>query len=316
MSPIAQASSGLRRGLLLLLAAALAAVLVAHLRGIGGAFLSDDYAHLGWVHDASERGTLWSWTLSRFWLPLGSGNYAYRPLAFATYALDWIAYGANTTGWHVTNLILHGVNAALAFVVAARWLGARAPNATAAGLVAAGVLAAFPFAGEVSFWPVGRFDLLACLFSLLYLSTLPFGARPVPPWQTPAAPRVARLRAAFEGKRDAAARGRDLSLLRGGLPGRRFRRERPRPPALRAARDVVHVARVRRLSRLARDAVRLAVEGLSGFDVSREPRGIRDASRHGAVHRSRDAGLGGHLVEHHRRRFARAVPGIVLAGAS
>ncbi len=158
-------------------------MLVAHLRGIGGAFLSDDYAHLGWVHDASERGTLWSWTLSRFYLPLGSGNYAYRPLAFATYVLDWIAYGANATGWHVTNLILHGVNAALAFVVATRWLAARSPNATAAGLVAAGVLAAFPFAGEVSFWPVGRFDLLACLFSLLYLSTLPFGARSVPPWQ-------------------------------------------------------------------------------------------------------------------------------------
>ncbi len=183
MSSIPPTSSGSRRAALLLLAAALAVVLVAHLRGIGGAFLSDDYAHLGWIHDASERGTLWSWTLSRFYLPLGSGNYAYRPLAFATYVLDWIAYGANATGWHVTNLILHGVNAALAFVVAARWLGPRAPDATAAGLIAASVLAAFPFAGEVSFWPVGRFDLLACLFSLLYLSTLPFGARPVPLWE-------------------------------------------------------------------------------------------------------------------------------------
>src|SRR4249920_3338160 len=108
MPPIPQASGSLRSTLLLLLAATLAVVLAAHLRGIGGAFLSDDYAHLGWVHDASERGTLWSWTLSRFYLPLGSGNYAYRPLAFATYVLDWSAYGANATGWHVTNLILHG----------------------------------------------------------------------------------------------------------------------------------------------------------------------------------------------------------------
>jgi hypothetical protein len=41
-------------------------------------------------------------------------------------------------------------------------------------------MVAFPFAGEISFWPVGRFDLLAALASLLYLHALPPAARARP----------------------------------------------------------------------------------------------------------------------------------------
>ncbi len=163
---------------------ALGGVLVAHLRGIDGAFLSDDYVHLGWIYDASERGALWLWAISRLYTPLDSGNFAYRPLAFATYVLDWLVYGAHATGWHVTNMALHCANAALAGILTARWLNAQAPHPSAGGWITACVLAAFPFTGEVSFWPVGRFDLLACLFSLLYLLTLPIGASPMPsPWR-------------------------------------------------------------------------------------------------------------------------------------
>jgi hypothetical protein len=141
-------------------------------RAAGGAFLSDDFSHLAAIFNADDRGQLWTWTLARFYEPLGNGNFAYRPIAFATYVGDWLAYGADATGWHLTNLALYAADAFIAGWLVRRWLVARAPHATIAGAIATCVLAAFPFTGEIAFWPVGRFDLLAALFSLLCLASL------------------------------------------------------------------------------------------------------------------------------------------------
>jgi hypothetical protein len=144
-------------------------------RGAPGAFLSDDFSHLAAIFNADDRGQLWAWTLARFYEPLGSGNFAYRPIAFVTYVGDWLLYGADATGWHLTNLALYAADALIAGWLVRRWVLSRAPHATVAGAVATCVLAAFPFAGEIAFWPVGRFDLLAALFSLLCLASLRAG---------------------------------------------------------------------------------------------------------------------------------------------
>jgi len=156
--------------LLFIAAAACAAI---HLRAIGGDFLSDDFAHASWVADAQSKGELLDWLVSRFYLPLGSGNFAYRPVVFASYALDWVIYGTNAAGWHLTNLVIHLVNGALIFVLAFR-LAARAGigDARFTAVAVAALFLAIPFAGESTFWPVGRFDLLACMFSLGFLLLL------------------------------------------------------------------------------------------------------------------------------------------------
>lgn len=157
----------------LVLFIAIAACVAIHLRAIGGDFLSDDFAHASWLADAQSKGELLDWLVSRLYLPLGSGNYAYRPVVFASYALDWVIYGTNAAGWHLTNLVIHLINGALIFVLALR-LAARAGIADArftAAAVAA-LFLAIPFAGESTFWPVGRFDLLACMFSLGFLLLL------------------------------------------------------------------------------------------------------------------------------------------------
>ena len=158
------------------LALLLLAVLVLHVRGLGGDFLSDDFSHLGVVARNDAQGRLGAWLAERFLHGLDNGNFAFRPIAFASYALDWRLFGANATGWHATNLVLYAVDALAGALLVARWL----PQGSAklpASLVAATALVAFPFAGEISFWPVGRFDLLAALFSLLYLHALPPAAR-------------------------------------------------------------------------------------------------------------------------------------------
>ena len=141
-------------------------------RGATGGFLSDDFSHLAAIFNADDRGQLGAWALARFYEPLGSGNFAYRPVAFATYVGDWLLYGADATGWHLTNLALYAADALVAGWLVRRWLRARAPHPTVAAALAACVLAAFPCTGEIAFWPVGRFDLLAALFSLLCLASL------------------------------------------------------------------------------------------------------------------------------------------------
>lgn len=148
-----------------------AIALALHVRGGGGSFLGDDFSHVNAVYRAAERGQLWSWTLSLFHRPLGNASYAYRPLGFVSYALDWSAFGASATGWRITSLALLVANAAIAVVIVRRWLP-HTPLRLAASLMAGASVLCFPFVGEVSYWLNGRFDLLACLFSLLYLATL------------------------------------------------------------------------------------------------------------------------------------------------
>lgn len=162
------------------LLAAFALCLGIHLHGIGGDFLSDDFVHAAWIAEAQGKGELLDWLVKRFYLPLESGNYAYRPVVFASYTLDWICYGTNATGWHFTNLAIHLLNGMLILLLARR-LAARAGlrDAPFAAAATAVIFVAIPFAGESTFWPVGRFDLLACFFSLAFLVFL-LDARGVP----------------------------------------------------------------------------------------------------------------------------------------
>ena len=162
---------------------ALAICVAIHLKAIGGDFLSDDFAHASWIADAQGKGELLEWLVTRLYSPLGSGNYAYRPVVFASYALDWMIYGTNAAGWHLTNLLIHLINGGLILTLAFR-LAARAGIADArfTAVATAALFLAIPFAGESTFWPVGRFDLLACMFSLGFLLFL-VGGHPRMGWQ-------------------------------------------------------------------------------------------------------------------------------------
>jgi hypothetical protein len=153
--------------------ALLALALFGQLNGIDGAFLSDDYGPVEWLFRASNGEGLWSWIVSGFYRPIASGNLAYRPVTYATFVFDWLAYETNATGWRVTNVAIFASNAAIAGLIVVRWIGRQSPYAKLAGWVTACTMAAYPFAGEVAAWPVGRIDLLACFFSLLYLAVMP-----------------------------------------------------------------------------------------------------------------------------------------------
>jgi hypothetical protein len=185
-------------GALALAAIALCAAL--HLRAFGGAFLGDDMAHLNVIATMDRQHALGQWLLARFVEPLGNGNFAWRPLAFLSYAAEWRVFGTWVPGWRAVELLLHLCNTALVYVVVSRWTLGRIALHAAPALPAA-IFAAFPFAGEVTYWPAGRADALAAAFSLLFLATLERGAAPAGPSRQVA--RVAAIAGALLAKESA-----------------------------------------------------------------------------------------------------------------
>lgn len=138
---------------------------------LGGFFLSDDFSYISTIAEASSRGALLGEVTRNFSHGLVSaGDSYYRPLTYASFALDYMLYGAAATGYRITNLSLHAANAGL---VAYLFL-AIAPRAdhipTAFPAVLAGLFfGLFPTTLEVAAWISGRFDALATFFLLLTL---------------------------------------------------------------------------------------------------------------------------------------------------
>lgn len=103
---------------------------------------------------------------SGLWHAFGASYWAgnlnttvYRPLAVASYALDWIVGSA--PWFHAVNLLWHAAAAMLVAALAQRWAGA------VAGLIAGLLFAVHPVHVEAVANVVGRNELMAAVFVLL-----------------------------------------------------------------------------------------------------------------------------------------------------
>jgi protein O-mannosyl-transferase len=99
----------------------------------------------------------------------------YEPLTWITLAFDYALWGLNPTGFHLTNLVLHTINAVVFYFVALRLL-ALSWAATANTLplrigaaIAALAFAIHPLRVESVAWATERRDVLSALFVLLTL---------------------------------------------------------------------------------------------------------------------------------------------------
>src|SRR3989475_7114580 len=132
------------------------------------------YRGLGWTH------LRWMWTTH-----LGH----YIPLTWMTLGLDYVLWGMNPLGYHLTNLLLHAANAVLFYFVAFRILGLGLPDpgdrrqadlVLSAGFAAL-VFAIHPLRVESVAWVTERRDVLSGLFYLsailIYLRTCERGER-------------------------------------------------------------------------------------------------------------------------------------------
>jgi len=112
----------------------------------------------------------------------------YQPLSWLSYGLDYLVWGMNPAGYHLTNVILHSLNAFIFCLLCAKLLEAAAGPEKRLGAdelyysagFAALVFALHPLRVESVAWATERRDVLSGLFYLLTLLAYirPFSACP------------------------------------------------------------------------------------------------------------------------------------------
>ena len=158
---------------LLLLGLLLLAGLIAFSPNLNSYFLSDDFVQIGKVLHG-DYSVAWG---------LEHGGFV-RPLFIWSYVLDSHIWGTRPFGYHLTNVLLHALNAFLVFKLAAGVLQAQniePRKQRIAAIAAAALFLLHPSHSEAVVWISGRADLLATLFVLAsVLSYLAYEARNQP----------------------------------------------------------------------------------------------------------------------------------------
>ncbi len=145
-------------------------VMAAFSSAVSGGFQQwDDVALL--VDNPAYRGLAWS---NLRWMFTTNLMGHYMPVTWITYGLDYVVWGLNPYGYHLTNIVLHAANATLVYLVAQRLFRIVWPGGSAAGngLRIAAALSALFFGGhplrvESVAWITERRDVLSGFFFLL-----------------------------------------------------------------------------------------------------------------------------------------------------
>ncbi len=165
-------SSDTARSRIIAVAFAVAAIVFLALSPtLGGYFLSDDFAYVYNIAEQHNQQGFLDKIVAQFTRGLNSGgDHYYRPLTYASLALDYVINGVNPFGYRLTNLLLHAANAAM---VAALYLSitrqAGMPVYLPAAALAGLLFGIAPSSMEVASWVSGRFDALATFLLLLTL---------------------------------------------------------------------------------------------------------------------------------------------------
>ena len=164
----------IRRSILPLIIAVVTAA--CFLPAVSGSFLNWD-DDVNFRHNQAYRGLGWAqvrWAFSSVLF----GHY--MPFTRLTFSLNYVLGGMDPRGYHLLNVLLHGANAALFYLVVRRLLASAAEAGSrdgrsglplsAAAAAAALVFGVHPLRVEPVAWITGRADLLCATF--LLLSTL------------------------------------------------------------------------------------------------------------------------------------------------
>lgn len=138
---------------------------------IGNFFNGDDFVHLTWLKDAVANPQL---VLRNFYTPWldGTTTKFYRPLISVFMYSDYLLWGINGFGFHLTSLLFHLASTVLIFLVASRLtrqlgLASSGPLANAYAYFASAVFALYPLHPEAVSWITGRVDDIVVTFCLL-----------------------------------------------------------------------------------------------------------------------------------------------------
>lgn len=132
----------------------------------------DDYENL--ISNSHYRGLAWSqlrWMFTTFHMG------PYQPLSWMTYGLDYLLWGMNPAGYHLTSLLFHGANAIFFYFISRRLLAIALPTSidesgwklTLGAAFASLVFAIHPLRVESVAWATERRDVVSGFF---FLATL------------------------------------------------------------------------------------------------------------------------------------------------
>jgi hypothetical protein len=133
-------------------------------------FLADDYTYLvslGWW---AENGEIAARVARNFVAGIEAESNYYRPITILTFALNFVAGGAEPFGWRLVNVVAHLVCGVLVAAIALRIADRNDARAAIGAAIAAGVFVLSPLSTEIGAWVSGRFDALATLFMLAALA--------------------------------------------------------------------------------------------------------------------------------------------------
>ena len=135
-------------------------------------FLLDDFVHLDYPFAAlhgDPSGYLKTWTGN--WSGQADGLTSFRPGISTSYVLDFMAYGLNPVGYHVTNLVMYAICVFLCGVIACQLVDSKdLYDRIATALFASTLFVLYPLHVESVAWIVGRVDLFCTAFYLASLS--------------------------------------------------------------------------------------------------------------------------------------------------
>jgi tetratricopeptide (TPR) repeat protein len=141
------------------------------IRGLGNDFVEwDDYANF--VNNQDFRGLAWK---NLRWMFTTALMGQWIPLTWLTFGLDYVVWGMNPFGYHLTNLLLHTLAGVVLYFVARRLLGAATgwsgPVLHLSAAVAALFFAIHPLRAESVAWATERRDVLSGVWFLLTVLT-------------------------------------------------------------------------------------------------------------------------------------------------
>ncbi|HTY78743.1 MAG TPA: tetratricopeptide repeat protein [Candidatus Bathyarchaeia archaeon] len=155
---------------------------IVFLPALRGAFLSWD-DHANFVTNRAWRGlgaAQLGWIFTNFHM----GHWI--PVTWLSFSVDYLVWGMQPSGYHLTNVLLHAANAGLACIVTARLMEAGGVDGTARLVGAAFAALAFalhPLRVESVAWVTERRDVLSTFFFLLAFLAYLRVVRRAPAWR-------------------------------------------------------------------------------------------------------------------------------------
>ncbi len=135
-------------------------------------FVSDDFYLISRVAREGFFGT---------WGGNPTGGFL-RPVTVLSYMMDYRVWGLSPLGFHATNIILHGLNAVLVFLLLESFMKLlQMPDSTMPAFMAGALFAVLPCHSESVAWISGRTDVIATVFglaaTLCFIRSIQDGAR-------------------------------------------------------------------------------------------------------------------------------------------